>query len=60
MHERRMSGVARDQLSKDEVMRKEHIGNVYRDLDSGSKRMIEKIIPNGDQSNEEICCGSIS
>jgi hypothetical protein len=49
-------GVPRAELTEDETMRKEHIGNVYRDLDPGSRRMKENIIPNGEQTNEEICC----
>lgn len=56
MQHLRDAGVPRDQLTKDETMSKEHIGNVYRELDAGSKRMKEVIIANGDQSNEEICC----
>lgn len=54
----RNEGVPRDQLTEDETMKKEHIGNVYRELDSGSLRMGDLIIPVGDQSNEEICCRS--
>lgn len=56
MQELRDIGVPRDQLSKDETMQKEHIGNIYREMDPGSKRMKEEIIANGDQSHEEICC----
>lgn len=52
----RNEGVPRDELTEDETMRKEHIGNIYRELDSGSLRMGDLIIPVGDQSNEEICC----
>lgn len=55
MQELRDSGVPRDQLSKDETMQKEHIGNIYREMDAGSKRMKEEIIAKGDQSHEEIC-----
>jgi len=51
-------GVPRAELTEDETMKKEHIGNVYRDLDPGSRRMKENIIPNGEQTNEEICCES--
>lgn len=58
MQELRDSGVPRDQLSKDETMQKEHIGNIYREMDAGSKRMKEQIIAVGDQSHEEICCES--
>jgi hypothetical protein len=58
MQELRNSGVPRDQLSNDETMKKEHIGNIYREMDPGSKRMKEEIIANGDQSHEEICCES--
>lgn len=59
MLELRDSGVPRDQLSNDETMKKEHIGNIYREMDPGSKRMKEEIIANGDQSHEEICCESM-
>lgn len=58
MQELRGSGVPRNELSKDETMQKEHIGNIYREMDAGSKRMKDEIIGNGDQSHEEICCKS--
>lgn len=56
MQVKRQNGIPRDQLSEDETMRKTFVGNVFRELDAGSARMKEKIIPVGEQSNEEICC----
>ncbi|KAL1410986.1 hypothetical protein Q8F55_001929 [Vanrija albida] len=55
MYDRRQSGVARNKLSADYTMTNTHIGNVYRQLDGGSQRMRTSIIPNGDQSAEEVC-----
>lgn len=52
----RGEGVARDSLTEDECMRKERVGNVYRELDPSSKRLVDDIIAKGDQANEEICC----
>lgn len=58
MQEKRDSGVPRDKLSDDETMQKSFIGNVFRELDAGSKNMKGKIMAIGDQSHEEICCKS--
>jgi hypothetical protein len=49
-------GVPRDALTEDECMYKERVGNVFRELDPGSKRIKEVIMGVGDQSYEEICC----
>ena len=49
-------GIPRDKLSEDETFTKTHVGNIFRELDTGSKRMREVVIKNGDQSHEEICC----
>jgi hypothetical protein len=54
----RGEGVPGDQLTTDECMKKERVGNVYRDLDPSSRWVVDEIIGKGDQSNEEICCES--
>ncbi|ORY26783.1 hypothetical protein BCR39DRAFT_249944 [Naematelia encephala] len=54
MWEKREAGVPRDELSTDETMQKTFVGNVFRELDAGSKKM-QGIIDTGDQSHEEIC-----
>jgi hypothetical protein len=55
----RNNGVPRDSLTEDECMKKERVGNIYRELDPSSKRLVEDVIGKGDQTNEEICCESI-
>ena len=55
----RNNGVPRDSLTDDECMKKERVGNIYRELDPSSKRLVEDVIGKGDQTNEEICCESI-
>jgi hypothetical protein len=55
----RNNGVPRDSLTEDECMKKERVGNIYRELDPSSKRSVEDVIGKGDQTNEEICCESI-
>ncbi|WRT67519.1 uncharacterized protein IL334_004491 [Kwoniella shivajii] len=55
MYDRRQAGIPRDQLTKDETMSKEHIGNVFRQLDPSSKNIGIDIIGKGDQSHEEVC-----
>jgi hypothetical protein len=54
----RNNGVPRDSLTDDECMKKERVGNIYRELDPSSKRLVEDVIGKGDQTNEEICCES--
>ena len=49
-------GVARDALTEDECMYKERVGNIFRELDPGSKRIKDIIMGVGDQSYEEVCC----
>ena len=56
----RNNGVPRDSLTTDECMKKERVGNIYRELDPSSKRLVEDVIGKGDQTNEEICCESTS
>ena len=51
-------GVARDALTEDECMYKERVGNIFRELDPGSKRIKDIIMGVGDQSYEEVCCES--
>lgn len=51
-------GVARDALTEDECMYKERVGNIFRELDPGSKRINDVIMGVGDQSYEEVCCES--
>jgi len=52
----RNSGVPRDSLTEDECMKKERVGNIYRELDPSSKRLVADVVGKGDQTNEEICC----
>jgi hypothetical protein len=54
----RNNGVPRDSLTDDECMNKERVGNIYRELDPSSKRLVDDVIGKGDQTNEEICCES--
>jgi hypothetical protein len=54
----RNNGVPRDSLTDDECMKKERVGNIYRELDPSSKRLVDDVIGKGDQTNEEICCES--
>lgn len=54
----RTEGVSRDELTNDECMKRERVGNIYRDLDPSSKRLVDWVIGEGDQANEEICCES--
>jgi len=54
----RNNGVPRDSLTEDECMKKERVGNIYRELDPSSKRLDQDVIGKGDQTNEEICCES--
>lgn len=56
MYYRRAAGVARDALTSDETMKSVHIGNVFRQLDPSSLMMRDKIIADGDQSVDEVCC----
>lgn len=58
MQDLRDSGVPRGELTTDETMRKERAGNVFRELDPGSKMMKTQIVGLGDQSHVEICCES--
>ncbi len=55
MYDKRESGMPRDQSANDETMSKTFVGNIFSQLDGGSKRFKEKIIDRGDQSHEEIC-----
>ena len=59
MYEKREMGISRDQLSDDETMTKTFVGNIFRELDGGSKRIKQNVIDKGDQSNQEICCQSL-
>jgi len=54
----RNNGVPRDSLTEDECMKKERVGNIYRELDPSSKRLVDDVVGKGDQTNEEICCES--
>ena len=54
----RNNGVPRDSLTEDECMKKERVGNIYRELDPSSKRLVADVVGKGDQTNEEICCKS--
>lgn len=56
MYYRRQAGTPRDQLTSDPTMSAVHIGNVFRQLDPSSLMMRDKIIADGDQSVDEVCC----
>lgn len=56
MYDRKQAGIPRDQLSEDETLSRTFVGNIFRELDGGSKRMLDQIIRVGDQLHEEICC----
>lgn len=56
MWAKREAGVPRNQTSDDETMKMTFVGNIFRELDRGSKRMKEHVVDVGDQSHEETCC----
>lgn len=58
MEAKREAGVERDDLTLDETMRNMRVGNVFRELDSGSRAIRDSVILVGEQTIEEVCCES--